>query len=54
MIVFCLYALGLGFALLLTFEFKLQLLGIWGGWLMGTFVLFIYEIRCLLKMSWEE
>lgn len=54
MIVFCFYVLGLGFAILLSFEFKWKLLGIWGGWLIGIFVLFVYEIRYLLTISWTE
>lgn len=41
-IVFCLYVLGLGSALLLAFYFKLNLLGIWGGWLIGLTILLLY------------
>lgn len=52
-IVFCLYVLSLGFAYLFGFYFQWKLSGIWAGWLIGLLVLFIYEIRYLLRISWE-
>lgn len=53
-IVFCLYVLGLGFALVLGFYFDLKLTGLWGGWGIGLTVLLCYEIRYLMKIEWEE
>ena len=52
-IVFCLYVLGLGLALILGFYFDLNLTGIWGGWCIGITVLLGYEIRYLMKIEWE-
>jgi Na+-driven multidrug efflux pump len=53
-IVFCLYVVGLGFAYLFGFYFDWQLSGVWCGWLVGTVALFVYEIRFLFNVSWED
>lgn len=53
-IVFCLYVLSLGSALLLGFYYKFDLTGVWCGWLTGIIVLLVYEVRFLWKMEWEE
>lgn len=46
--------IGLGLSLLLAFQFNLKLIGIWGGWLTGASILFVYEVRFLLKVQWSD
>jgi Na+-driven multidrug efflux pump len=53
-IVFCLYVVGLGFGYLFGFYFNGKLTGVWSGWLIGIVVLFMYEIRFLFNVSWED
>jgi Na+-driven multidrug efflux pump len=53
-IVFCLYVVSLGFTYIFGFYFNWKLTGVWMGWLIGIVVLFVYEIRFLINVSWEE